>query len=227
MFLQLYCQSPRSVGDIILINSELRATISMSMSMTVSPLLPNQLAQRRYSFSRCSLLPLRSDALWVLETGVVRTLTVHEEGNSVILGLWGPGDIVGRVLSQADPYQIECLTSVEATLLPSNRWDQATEAMILHIQRSEELREILHCRQTEALLIRLLAWLAKRFGRQIEQGQLIDLRLTHQDLADLVGLTRVTVTRVLNDLEQQGFIQRRRRQAIVFKDQPSFWHYKI
>ena len=196
-------------------------------TMTVSPLLPNQFAQRRYSFSRYSLLPLRSDALWVLATGVVRTLTVQEEGNSVILGLWGPGDIVGRVLSQTDPYQIECLTSVEASLLPSSRWDQATESMITHIQRSEELREILHCRQTEALLIRLLTWLAKRFGQKVEQGQLIDLRLTHQDLADLVGLTRVTVTRVLNDLEQQGIIQRKRRQAIVLHDQSSFWHYKI
>ena len=195
--------------------------------MTVSPLLPNQVAQRRYLFSRHSLLPLRSDALWMLTTGVVRTLTVEEEGNSVVLGLWGPGDIVGKVLSQANPYRIQCLTSVEASLVPSDRWNQVTEAMITHIQRSEELREILHCRQTEALLLRLLTWLAKRFGQQVEQGQLIDLRLTHQDIADLIGLTRVTVTRVLKDLEQQGVIQRKRRQAIVLHNQPSFWHYKI
>lgn len=196
--------------------------------MTISPLPTNQFAERtRYSFARRSFLPLRSDSLWLLETGIVRTLTVREEGEYIILGLWGPGDIVGRVLSKADPYQIECLTPVEATLLHTSRWDQATEAMVLHIQRFGELTEILHCRQTESSIIRLFAWLAKRFGQEVEQGQLIDLRLTHQDIADLLGLTRVTVTRVLNDLERQGIIQRKKRQAIVLHDQASIWQYEI
>jgi len=75
----------------------------------------------------------------------------------------GAGDVVGRVLSKAD--QIECLTLVEAALLPDRSWQRATEAMILHIQRSGELIEIMHCRQAETLL-RLLAWLAKQFGQE-------------------------------------------------------------
>ncbi len=152
----------------------------------------------RQTFDRRSLLPLKPDALWRIETGVVRTMTWFENGNLVNLGLWGPGDVVGRVLSNADPYQIECLTPVEATLLPVQSWQQATEAMILHIQRSGELIEILHCRQAEVSLLRLFAWLAKRFGQEVEQGKLIDLRLTHQDITELIGLTRVTVTRLLN-----------------------------
>jgi len=96
--------------------------------------------------------------------------------------------------------------------------------MIVHIQRSGE---ILHCRQAEYALVRLFGWLAKRFGQEVEQGQLIDLRLTHQDIADLMGLTRVTVTRLLNDLEKQGIIQRKERQFIVLHDQMPFWHYEI
>jgi len=143
------------------------------------------------------------------------------------LGLWGPGDIVGRVLSQANPYRIECLTPVEAKLLPASRWDEATEKMILHIQRSGELIEILHSRSAESSLLRLLGWLAKRFGQEVEQGQLIDLRLTHQDIAELIGSTRVTVTRLLSDLEKQGIIQRVQRQFIVLHDQLLFWHYEI
>lgn len=178
-------------------------------------------------FARRSLLPLRRDSLWLIETGVVRTLTVLEEGTSAILGLWGPGDVVGRVLSKADPYKIECLTPVEVTLLPVRSWDKATEAMILHIQRSGELIEIMHCRQADSSLFQLLTWLAKRFGQEVEQGQLIDLRLTHQDIADLIGLTRVTVTRLINDFEKQGIIQRKQRQFIVLHDQQPFWHYEI
>jgi CRP-like cAMP-binding protein len=119
--------------------------------MTVSSLLTKE-----YLFDRRSFLPLKSDFLWLLETGVVRTLTVLEDGTSITLGLWGSGDVVGRVLSQADPYQIECLTPVKATLLPERRWHEATDAMILHIQRSGEFMEILHHKQAESSLLRLL-----------------------------------------------------------------------
>ena len=195
--------------------------------MTVSPSL-NRFAEPKLSqFTRRSFLPLRQDALWLIETGVVRTLTVLEDGTAIILGLWGAGDIVGRVLSKADPYQIECLTPVEATLVSESNWHEVTKAMILHIQRSGEFMEILHCRQAEVSLLRLFSWLAKRFGQAVEQGQLIDLRLTHQDIADLIGLTRVTVTRLLKDLETQGLIQRKERQFIVLQDQLPFWHYEI
>ena len=196
--------------------------------MTTSSLSVHQSAARtEYSFERRSLLPLNSNSLWLLETGVVRTVTVLEDGNSIILGLWGSGDVVGRIFSKAQPYQIECLTRVEATLLPTHRWHEVTEAMILHIQRSGELMEILHCKQAEFTLLRLFAWLAKRFGQEVEQGQLIDLRLTHQDIADLIGLTRVTVTRLLNDLDKQGIIKRKERQFIVMQDQMPFWYYEI
>ena len=194
--------------------------------MTVSTLPTRSLDLTRHTFTRRSLLPLRQDSLWQIETGVVRTLTWHENGNLINLGLWGPGDVVGRVLSKANPYQIECLTPVIATLLPAHSWSQATDALILHIQRAGELIEILHCGQAEASLLRLFAWLAKRFGQEVEQGKLIDLRLTHQDIADLIGLTRVTVTRLLNDFEKQKIIQRVQRQ-IVLQDQSPFWHYEI
>lgn len=196
--------------------------------MTVSLLShPRSADLTQTAFTRRSLLPLRSDSLWLLETGIVRTMTVLEDGTSITLGLWGPGDIVGRVLSKADPYKIECLTPVEAKLLPASRWDEATETMILHIQRSGEFMEILHCRSVESSLLRLLGWLAKRFGQEVERGQLIDLRLTHQDIAELIGSTRVTVTRLLSDLEKQRIIKRVQRQFIVLHDQPPFWHYEI
>ena len=51
--------------------------------------------------------------------------------------------------------------------------------------------------------------------------------LTHQDIAELIGLTRVTVTRLLNAFEKQGIIQRVQRQFIVLHDQVPFWHYQI
>jgi CRP-like cAMP-binding protein len=196
--------------------------------MTVSSLSPPRSPLlMQLTYNRRSLLSLDHNYLWRIEAGIVRTLTVSEAGNTIILGLWGPGDVVGRVLSKADSYQIECLTPVKVVALPPHRWHEAAEAMISHIQRSGELMEILHCRQAEVSLLQLFTWLAKRFGQAVKQGQLIDLRLTHQDIADLLGITRVTVTRLVNEFEKQGMIQRIHRQFIVLDDRPPFWHYEI
>lgn len=102
---------------------------------TIAPIQsPNRTNEIKTSkFDRRCLLPLRRDCLWLLQTGVVRTVTMLEDGTQVTLGLWGPGDVVGRVLSKADPYEIECLTPVSASLLPAVSWHEATEAMILHM----------------------------------------------------------------------------------------------
>jgi CRP-like cAMP-binding protein len=81
-------------------------------------------------------------------------------------------------------------------------------------------------KKTDIMLVKLLTWLAKRFGREIEQGRLIDLRLTHQDLGEILGSTRVTITRTLSQLEQQGFIERFSLSRLVLREE-DFWHYEI
>lgn len=150
-------------------------------------------------------MPLGNSLLWQIDVGVVRTSTWNEEGTLVTLGFWGPGDIVGQPLSQINPYQIECLTAVEAWLLPADCWN-FHQAMLSHIQQTEELLRIIHCKHVECRLLQFLNWLARRFGREVAQGQLIDLPLTHQHIAQDIGTTRVTVTRLLNRFKQEGKI---------------------
>jgi CRP-like cAMP-binding protein len=152
-----------------------------------------------------------------------------EDGTIVILGVWGPGDLVGEALTQLEPYQIECLTAVKATLLSNDLWQynlDTTAALLHHIKQAEEFLLIRSHRRIDAMLLRLLAWLAKKFGKEAEAGQLIDLRLTHQDIAEMLGTTRVTITRVLSQLEQQGMIRRLPLHRIVLKEE-ELWHYEI
>lgn len=196
----------------------------MAITPSIPPVSP---ALTRRVFSRRSFLPLSQEYLWQIEVGVVRTLTWLEDGTAISFGLWGPGDLVGRVLSKAEPYKIECLTDVEVSILPRARWYQATESMLLHTQRLGEFMEIVHTKPIEISVLRLMTWLAQRFGREIEQGQLIDLRLTHQEIAEMIGSSRVTVTRVLNEFEKQGVIQRLHRKLVIPNEQQPFWHYEI
>lgn len=89
-----------------------------------------------------------------------------------------------------------------------------------------QLMMIRSYKTVEIMLIKLLSWLAKKFGRAVETGQLIDLRLTHQDIAEILNSTRVTITRVLTNLEERGLIHRLPLHRIVLKEE-QIWHYEI
>lgn len=188
--------------------------MSLSLLSRTQP-LSTQLRQ----FKPRSLLPLESVGLWKIESGVVRAISLLEDGTIVTIGLWGPGEIVGRMLTQVDSYHLECITSVEVTRLLSQDSQQTQVALLAHVQQAVELTVIRSHRRVDIMLLKLLNWLGAKFGRQIEQGRLIDVRLTHQDLAEILGSTRVTVTRMLNQLEQQGAIRRLSLRRIVLKEE--------
>ncbi|OCR00540.1 Crp/Fnr family transcriptional regulator [Oscillatoriales cyanobacterium USR001] len=195
--------------------------------MSVTPLLsirPSEIS--KHQFSRRSLLPNSQLFLWQIETGVVRTLTWLEDGSPVPLGMWGPGDVVGKIMSNCDPYQIECLTKVEAIPLPTETWYNARDVLLDHLQQAEDFMLIRGYRKVDAMLFHLLAWLAKKFGSQVKNGQLIDLGLTHQDIAEILGTTRVTITRALNNFEQKGIINRLSVHRIVLHN-VEFLDYQI
>ncbi len=195
------------------------------MSVSLLPSIPVSSATTR-EFAPRSLLPLLANSLWKIEAGVVRTCTWLEDGTMITLGLWGPDDVVGKPLSRMEPYQIECLMPVTATTISLETNQQTQEALLAHIQQVEELMVIRSHRRVDLMLVQLLTWLAKKFGRVVEQGQLIDLRLTHQDIAEILGTTRVTITRSLSQLEQQGLIRRISLHRILLQAE-EIWYYEI
>ncbi|MDF5710607.1 MAG: Crp/Fnr family transcriptional regulator [Nostoc sp. S4] len=180
----------------------------------------------RQIFARRSFLPEYPNGLWKIETGFVRTYTYLEDGTTVALGLWGPGDVVGKALSKLEPYQMECLTKVGATVLALEEWTQLTETLLSHIQQAQELMVIRSYKKVDTMLIKLLVWLSKKFGSEVEKGRLIDMRLTHEDLAQMLGSTRVTITRVLGQFEQEGLIDRLSLHRIVLREE-DIWYYEI
>lgn len=178
-----------------------------------TPALPSPLTQR--IFSRRDSIPHRGDVLWRIERGAVRTLTYSEQGNLITLGYWGTGDLVGYPLSQVKPYQIECLTSVEMSILPSELWCQALDSLVSHIQQAEELLSIVHRKPVSLRLWQFLVFLSQKFGRDVEQGRLIDLGITHQEIGEVINTTRVSVTRMLQQFEEERMLLRHQRRLIL------------
>ena len=61
--------------------------------------------------------------------------------------------------------------------------------------------------------------LAKRHGIRDAHGTIIDLKITHQELAEMVGTSRETVTRTLTRLKEQGIIEIEQRRMTLLDPQ--------
>lgn len=132
------------------------------------------------------------------------------------LGFWGKGDVIGHPLSRMEPYQVECLTTVQICELPPES-SYLQKALLAHAWKSEELLRIIHQSSIANRLLHLLLWLADQFGKPMVSGILLELRLTHQDLADTIGSTRVSVTRLLSQMERDGKIKRFSRTQLILR----------
>jgi CRP-like cAMP-binding protein len=164
------------------------------------------------------MFPLDTQSLWKIERGIVRSFTYNEAGTRSILGYWGREDVVGSPLSRLNPYGIECVTDVKARALSKSAWQDDVAAILSHNQQTEELLCINSYERTHQRLLHFLVWLAKKFGQNIQGGKLLALPLTHEAIADSVGSTRVTVTRLLKQFEREGVISRQGRSIVLSRD---------
>jgi CRP-like cAMP-binding protein len=168
-------------------------------------------------FRRGDILPNRPHQAWQIIGGYVRSLTWTADGELTTLGIWGQQDWLDPDLSIVVPYQIECLTTVVAAPCPVATVPQRYAMVLNSAQQTEKLLAIASHRQVYDRIRALLDWLAYRFGCTTHEGKLLAIRLTHQQLAELVGTTRVTATRLINQLEREGRIQRRPKYQILIR----------
>lgn len=171
------------------------------------------------TFAIGELIPVTANHYWLLQEGIVKTYTWTAEGHPITLGYWGAKDIIGQPLPLISPFQIKCLTSVEAIAVPIHQANNIIDLIHRHVRQTQELLYILRSDKMYQRLRKILIWLSRKFGMEIEIGQLIELRITHQDLAEIIGSTRVTVTKLINQLEEEGFLSRPQRNTIVLLNQ--------
>lgn len=160
---------------------------------------------------RLTLLPhdvLPEGFCWRLVDGYIRSLSWDADGESMTLGIWGPGSWVSTDFISLRPFELQCLTAVVVEhALPTTA--DLQQALSEHLHILEELFQINRVRSAEDRLLHLLVWIGKRFGMVNSQGHRISLRelnLTHKALGDICGLTRVTVTKNLSLFRQRGIL---------------------
>lgn len=166
------------------------------------------------TFKRRETIPSGNKQLWRIETGMVRTLTWDDQGNIFVLGFWGDDDVVGQPLSRSEPYRIECLSPVRAYPL-SPHYQCHHDMLVAYLHRTKQLLQIAQIKSVQQRLVCLLDYLVQQFGQETERGGLLNFYLTHQDIADVTSSSRVTITRLMGDLHQQGKICWQRNRSLL------------
>lgn len=153
--------------------------------------------------------------------GQIKLAQVNREGNELTIGLLAVGDMFGPAL--ADPLETEAQESATARgtvslwKVPADEWQALLVAVPTigvrliraYANRQRQLERRLACmafQRTEMRLAETLRELSGGFDRRCEHGFGQHLRITQQELADLVGATRPVVSTILNRLRDQGIL---------------------
>jgi CRP/FNR family transcriptional regulator, global nitrogen regulator len=83
------------------------------------------------------------------------------------------------------------------------------------LRQSDEVIESLLHREVSTRLATLLLNLSNRFGETDGPATILDMRLTHQDLANMIVSTREAVSKVMSEFQRDGLIEVRNRRISV------------
>ncbi|MDJ0648416.1 MAG: Crp/Fnr family transcriptional regulator [Xenococcaceae cyanobacterium MO_188.B19] len=163
-------------------------------------------------------LPLSSEYLWLIIEGVVKSSTTNQKGENVTLSYWGKNDVVGKPLSSDSLYILECVKPVKAEKIYIQDWEKLSSGVLRHGQQIKELTYIIRTGKVPQRLLLLLGWLANKFSDKLNPNKSINFNITHQELSEIMGVSRITVTKILNQFEEQGVISRPARSKIILHD---------
>ncbi len=169
------------------------------------------------------------DALYIVWMGQVKLLRHSEEGRDVVLDVIGPGHMFGEMaVFDGAPYSSSAQTMEDVAVVAISRPDffrllerypSVSLAVISELSRrlrsASDLVHSLAVERVERRIARMLLKLAASTAQRSQNGLVIDLPLTRQDIADMTGTTVETAIRVMSRFRRQGLITTERGRVIV------------
>jgi CRP/FNR family cyclic AMP-dependent transcriptional regulator len=173
------------------------------------------------------------DFFFMILEGRIKVTILGDDGREIILSVLGPGDFFGEMaLLDNEPRSATAIAVEESELLSLHRTDfqnviadnNAIMRALIKILTAR-LRKANHQISTLALLdvygrvARVMLDMAKEEGKRLKDGRIAFRRATHQEIANRIGTTRETVTRMLKDLERHALIRVEGKEIVL---QPDF-----
>jgi CRP-like cAMP-binding protein len=158
-------------------------------------------------------IAMKATDVFIVCRGVVQLSTLYPSGDEGLVGLVCPSMPFGMPFSQLNPYEAIALTDVVLMRIHIMEIEQSPRLaqglfreLTRRLQQTEALLAIAGYRHVEDRLRQLLSLLRQELGQVTPEGVRLSTRFTHQQLAGLIGTTRVTVTRLLKDFRAEGWV---------------------
>jgi len=169
------------------------------------------------------------DAMYIIADGQAKVALFGENGREITLSVLRPGDFFGEMsLFDGRPRSANVVAMTATTLLCLPR-----EAFLVHVKarpqtalkllaemsgrlrKADDIIANLALHDVEARLVRTLVRLANEDGERRDDGLLLRRRPTQQDLANMVGSCRETVSRTFAMLVRRGMMEPRGRGLLL------------
>lgn len=151
------------------------------------------------------------------EAGRTRTIALLQEGDALVLpsGGW-PGAPGARMRAATDAEVLVLDRDIGDVLCSDSALGAWIVRAIAGAVADRELSVAIALEpRLERRLILKLRQLAERWGKVTPEGVRLDLRVTHQELGDMIGAARESITVALGRLQDQGELIVRRRTVII------------
>jgi CRP/FNR family transcriptional regulator, global nitrogen regulator len=169
------------------------------------------------------------DRLYFLLEGTVRLYRLYGDYKEATTALLKEGAVFGKLNLVEGCWQDTFAEAVTDAQVASVQKSMLTETIKRHpelalklfasfserLSQSDEVIESLLHREVSARLTTLLLNLSERFGETNGVGTLLGVRLTHQDMANMIASTREAVSKVMSEFQREGTIEVQNRKIVL------------
>jgi CRP-like cAMP-binding protein len=169
------------------------------------------------------------DTVFILNGGRVKCSKVTRDGKELTLAYRGAGELFGELAAvDGKPREemAEAMKNAMITAVPREVFLELVRSDVALAWRFAEIvgtrrrgleakLEQLVFRDVQAKLAALLLELSDEYGAETEDGLQIDVKMTHQEMANLIGSTRETISLTLADFKKRGLINTKGRNVVL------------
>jgi len=173
-----------------------------------------------------------TDSLYIICSGKVKVTINDSDGKEIILSMLGQGEYFGEMaLIDGEPRSACVMTKEPTELLIISKKDfmeifssnplafSLLKGMIKRLRDANKKIESLALLDVYGRIARLLLQLAKRHDDRL----VVEERLTHQEIASMIGSSREMVSIILKELTVGGYIDIDKKQISILKQLPYSW----
>jgi CRP-like cAMP-binding protein len=162
----------------------------------------------------------QDEMVYFIESGQIKLLMLSSEGKECLLAIHSAGDIFGELCLSGSGARLETATAMEDTILkqiPSSQFlarlsrgsllEGFVRYLAMRIADQQQVIANMVTVDSEQRLGKTLLQLARTLGKKDQQSTRIELKISHDELSEMVGTTRPRISLFMQRFRNLGLIE--------------------